>query len=104
VPAPEVPGKFVVVRSHDEAWNPRREMREQPAWDEHARFMNDLASEGFIVLGGPVGDGAKTLLIIEAESAEAIRQRLAADPWSAMKLLKIESIEPWNVLLARPDR
>lgn len=66
--------------------------------------MNDLASEGFIVLGGPVGDGAKTLLIIEAESADAIRERLAADPWSTMKLLKIESIEPWNVLLAGPNR
>jgi uncharacterized protein YciI len=79
-------------------------MREQAAWAEHARFMNDLASAGFIVLGGPVGDGGKTLLVIEAESADAIRERLAADPWSTMKLLKIERIDSWNVLLAAPEK
>jgi uncharacterized protein YciI len=99
-----VPRRFVVLRTHDEAWNPRLAMREQVAWDEHARFMNQLASDGFIVLGGPVGDGAKTLLIVEAESADAIHERLAGDPWSTMKLLKIESIEAWNVLLTGPNR
>jgi uncharacterized protein YciI len=97
-------GKFVVIRAHGESWKPRVAMRGQAAWPEHAQFMNELASEGFVMLGGPVGDGEKTLLIIEAESADAIRARLAADPWSTMKLLRIESIEPWNVLLQGPNR
>jgi uncharacterized protein YciI len=97
-------GKFVVLRSQGEAWNPQLEMRGQPAWAEHARFMNGLANEGFVVLGGPVGDGTKTLLIIEAESAAAIRERLAADPWSTMNLLKIDSIESWNILLGGLER
>ncbi len=73
-------------------------MDEQELWGEHARFMNDLASKGFVVLGGPLADG-RILLVIEAESTAAVRSRLAADPWSANGLLLIASIEPWSILL-----
>ena len=29
-----------------------RDMREQDGWDEHAKFMDGLVDEGFILLGG----------------------------------------------------
>jgi len=32
-------------------------MRAQALWAEHAAFMNALATDGFVVLGGPVGPG-----------------------------------------------
>jgi hypothetical protein len=32
-------------------------MREQDAWDEHAAFMEALVDDGFVVLGGPIGEG-----------------------------------------------
>jgi uncharacterized protein YciI len=58
-------------------------MQEQPAWGEHAAFMNGLAEAGFIVLGGTLGDGQRVLHIVEADSANAVRQLFAADPWDA---------------------
>jgi uncharacterized protein YciI len=75
-------------------------MREQALWDAHAVFMNALAAEGFVVLGGPVGDGGEeTLLVIDAESEETLRARLATDPWTCNGLLEIGRVEPWTILL-----
>jgi len=75
-------------------------MREQVLWDAHAVFMNALAAEGFVVLGGPIGDGGEeTLLVIDAESEERLRARLATDPWTHIGLLEIGRVEPWTILL-----
>jgi uncharacterized protein YciI len=76
-------------------------MREQENWDAHARFMNALVDDGFVVLGGPLGDGLEVLLIIAAESEKEIRTRLADDPWTPMELLPIAKVERWEVLLGR---
>ena len=74
-------------------------MPEQEKWAEHAAFMNALAHGGFVVLGGPLGDGARILLIIDADSEGAIQTRLAADPWTPMGLLRIAKVERWEILL-----
>jgi uncharacterized protein YciI len=74
-------------------------MREQERWQEHAEYMDELAADGLVVLGGPLGDGERILLIVEAESERAIHDRLAADPWTRMDLLRVESVERWEVLL-----
>ena len=76
-------------------------MREQAGWDEHARFMDDLTDAGFIVLGGPLQDGRDTLHVMDADSEEAIRQRLAEDPWAPNGMLTPVSIERWNIVLDR---
>jgi uncharacterized protein YciI len=75
-------------------------MREQKRWRDHASFMNALAEEGFVVLGGPLGEGERRfLLIFNADNERAVKRRLAADPWTRMKLLRITKIEPWEILL-----
>jgi uncharacterized protein YciI len=76
-------------------------MREQERWDEHAAFMERLVDDGFILLGGPLGDGAQTLLIVAAEDEEEIEARLADDVWTATGLLQIAAIKPWEILLGR---
>jgi len=81
-----------------ERWNWSRGFREQEQWDEHAAFMDALVEDGFVVLGGPL-DERNVLLVVAAESEEAIRERLAADPWIAGGLLTIVQIRPWTVLL-----
>jgi uncharacterized protein YciI len=78
-------------------------MPEQEKWAEHAAFMNALAEDGFVVLGGPLGDGARILLIIDADSEGAIQTRLAADPWTPMGLLRIAKVERWEILLGAVD-
>jgi hypothetical protein len=65
--------------------------------------MDRLADEGFVVLGGPIGegDGENALLIVAARDEGAVRARLADDPWPE-ELHTIESIRPWTVWLRGP--
>lgn len=81
-------------------WDAARPRREQDGWGEHAAFMDRLAGEGFVILGGPVGDGKEVLLAVEAADEEEIRARLGEDPWAPMGLLLIGAIQPWSVWLS----
>jgi len=95
-----MPTTYITVRRvRGRAWNAALPMRAQVLWDEHAVFMNALAAEGFVVLGGPLGSGEEVLLVINAASEDTVRPRLAADPWSQAGLLDIARVEPWTVLL-----
>ena len=87
----------VLLRSGPE-WDPSRPLEEQSDWPAHAAFMDGLVDEGFIVLGGPLGDEHRVVHAVEAESEEAIRARLASDPWSETHL-RVETIEPWTIRL-----
>ena len=100
-----MPTYLTVRRVRGPAWDAALPMRSQIRWAEHAAFMNALAAEGFVVLGGPLGSGEEVLLVIDAPSKEAARERLATDPWSTAGLLQIARVEPWTVLLdgRRPD-
>ena len=74
-------------------------------WDEHAAFMDGLAEEGFVVLGGPIGegDGENTMLVIDASDEASVRARLADDPWPE-EMLTIESIRSWSIWLTGPEQ
>ena len=106
---------FLVENAKGPAWDHSVGRREQEGWEgaqeheedrsqhqdgEHAAFMDGLTEGGFIVLGGPVGegDGENTLLVIEADDEATVRDRLAEDPWSG-NVLSIDSIRPWSVWL-----
>ena len=91
---------YLVERGKGPAWDHDRGRREQAGWDDHAAFMDGLVEEGFVILGGPVGegDGETTLLVIDADDERTVRARLAEDPWPE-DLLTIKSIRPWSVWL-----
>jgi uncharacterized protein YciI len=80
-------------------WNWTVGLREQAGFREHARFMDGLVEAGFVLLGGPVHGDREVLLIVSASNEDAIRQRLAADPWLQDGMLSIVSIERWTILL-----
>ena len=93
---------FVVVRERSFAWNWSLPMRDQDAWDAHAAFMDALASEGFIVAGGPLGDedaATRVMHVVNAPDGETIEARMGDDPWTPMGLLHTVSVEPLTVLL-----
>jgi uncharacterized protein YciI len=94
---------LVIVRRTGPEWDRSRPMEEQSGWDEHAAFMDALVDDGFIVLGGPLADEERVAHVIEAESADALRKRLAEDPWSGSHLV-VDSVDPWTIRLdGRPS-
>lgn len=68
---------FLVAEMHGRTWDPGKPMNGQAQWPEHAAFMNRLAADGFVVLGGPLGESDDVLLIVDARSADDIRATLA---------------------------
>lgn len=73
--------------------------REQPFWDEHAAFIDELVDEGFILMGGPLVDEGGALLIVHAEDEAEVRERTKDDPWYAHGILKQESIKRWQIFI-----
>jgi hypothetical protein len=90
---------FAVRLERGGPWDWSRDLREQHGWDEHARLMDSLVEEGFIVLGGPLEGDREILHAVSASSETDIRERLADDNWVQNGMLSIKSIEPWTILL-----
>jgi uncharacterized protein YciI len=96
---------FVAVNEAGPAWSAGTPMRDQAQWDEHARFVNALVADRFILLAGPLPGGPvhRALLIVQATSEAAVRSKLAEDPWMRSGVLVSRSVEPWEIL-ASHDR
>ena len=73
--------------------------REQPFWDEHAKFIDQLVADGFILMGGPLVDEGGALLIFNAEDENEVREILKNDPWSTHGILKLESVKRWQIFI-----
>jgi uncharacterized protein YciI len=89
---------LVVQRRSGPQWDPSRPLEEQSDWPAHASFMDGLVDAGFVVLGGPLADERRAVLVVEAESEDAVRATLARDPWSESHL-RVESVDPWTIRL-----
>jgi len=89
---------FAVTLETGPNWDHSRGRREQDAWDEHAAFMDGLVDDGFVILGGPLADEHRVVHVVEAESEDAVRTRLAQDPWSETHLV-VDSIDAWTIRL-----
>lgn len=89
---------LVVVHRSGPSWQTSLPLEQQSGWDEHAAFMDALVADGFIVLGGPLGDEQRVVHAVEAESEQQVRDRLGRDPWSGSHLV-VESIDPWTIRL-----
>jgi len=94
-----VPQLFAVIRTRGPAWRESHPLEGQADWASHASFMNALAAEGFVVLGGPLEGTSDVLLVIRAETPDEIRFRLAEDPWARNDLLGVSRIAPWTLRL-----
>jgi uncharacterized protein YciI len=92
---------FAVTREGGARWDHTKQPHEQGGRDEHLAFMGGLAESRFVVLGGWLAGGPKTLLVVDAQDEAEVRSRFEDDPYVAMELLTITSVEPWEVLLGR---
>ena len=89
---------FAVTMVAGPGWDASRARREQPAWDEHAAFMDGLLNDGFVILGGPLAD-ERVLLVVEAADEQEIADRLGADPWLETAQLLVGEVQPWTIWL-----
>jgi uncharacterized protein YciI len=73
-------------------------MEQQSNWSAHASVMDRLVEEGTVVLGGPLADEHRVVLVVRAESEAAVHLILAGDPWFETHLV-FDSIDPWTIRL-----
>jgi uncharacterized protein YciI len=76
-----------------------KDTRRQPFWDEHATFIDQLVADGFILMGGPLVDEGGSLLIVNAEDENEVREKMKNDPWFTHGILKLESIKRWQIFV-----
>ena len=73
---------FMVIRRYGGPYDPTTSLEKQVDWVAHRAFMNALEASGFARLAGPLEGGEDVLLIVRAESSDAIERQLAVDPWT----------------------
>ena len=67
---------FVVISSAGPNRDSSKSTREQPLWDEHAVFIDGLVAEGFVLMGGPFVDQGGSMLIVNADDEDEVREKL----------------------------
>jgi len=90
---------FVAISSAGPNRDSSKDTREQTFWDEHAKFIDQLVKEGFILMGGPLVDEGGALLILNAEDENEVREKLKNDPWFKQGILKLESLKRWQIFI-----
>jgi uncharacterized protein YciI len=90
---------FVAISSAGANRDLSKGTREQPLWDEHAAFIDQLVADGSILMGGPLVDEGGSLLIFNAEDENEVREKLNNDPWSEHGILKLESVKRWQIFI-----
>ena len=94
---------FAITREAGPGWTDGKGAFEQPAVNDHAAFMNNLANQGVVLFAGPLAgseqDRIRVLLIADADSATEIERRLDGDPWVLAQRLVTTSVEPWNLFV-----
>jgi uncharacterized protein YciI len=90
---------FVVISSAGPTREHSKATREQPLWDEHAAFIDQLVAEGFIFMGGPFPDEGGSMLIVNADDENEVREKLTNDPWMKHGVLKLESVKRWQIFI-----
>ena len=61
---------LVLLRRSGPDYDHSKPLEEQSGWLDHAAFMDGLVDDGFIVLGGVLGDELRTAHAVEAASEE----------------------------------
>jgi uncharacterized protein YciI len=90
---------FVAISSPGPNRDLSKGTREQPFWDEHATFIDQLVAEGFILMGGPLVDEGGSMLIVNADDANEVREKFKNDPWMKHGILKLESVKRWQIFI-----
>jgi uncharacterized protein YciI len=72
---------------------------DQPGWDEHAAFIDDLIERGVMVMGGPFADSSGSQSLLENVDEQQAREAIAGDPFLANGVFELEEVRLWNVFV-----
>lgn len=72
---------FAAIVHRAAAWDQSLAAHEQSGFPDHAKFVGELEASGFIAMAGLMQPSNDVLFIFRAESEQAVRSRMAADPW-----------------------
>ena len=70
---------------------------EQPDWDAHAAFVDELVARGTMVMGGPFADYSGSMILLENVGEDEARALVAGDPFIANGVFVLEEVRAWNV-------
>ena len=90
---------FVTISSPGPNRDLSKGTRQQPLWDEHAAFIDQLVDEGFVLMGGPLVDEDGAMLIVNADDENEVLDKLKNDPWMKHGVLKLESVKRWQIFI-----
>ncbi|HEY3660397.1 MAG TPA: YciI family protein [Candidatus Udaeobacter sp.] len=90
---------FVTISSAGPRRDRSKGTREQPFWKEHAAFIDQLVTEGFVLMGGPLVEEGGAMLIVNADNENEVRKKLKNDPWMKHGVLKLESVKRWQIFI-----
>ncbi len=72
---------------------------DQPGWDEHAAFIDDLVERGVFVMGGPFADQRGSQSLLENVSEDEARELVLQDPFIENGVFELEEVRAWNVFV-----
>ena len=90
---------FIILWALGPAWVPGKTVREQPYWNQHATFMDQLFENGMVVLGGHFADATGSLVIVEAENEHEVADIIAQDPFVVHGIFALNSLKQWLIFL-----
>jgi uncharacterized protein len=90
---------FLVFQNPGPSWVPGLPTRQQPQWDQHAKFIDRLFDQGRIVLAGPYADYSRALLVVNARDAKEAHDLFRDDPWAVQGILVESEIIEWSIFL-----
>ncbi len=69
------------------------------AREDHLAYMRGLHEQGRVVYGGPIGDGGGAMVLLRADSLEAVQAIVDADPYTLAGVGADHTIRPWTVVI-----
>ena len=70
---------------------------EQPGWDAHNDFVDDLRARGNFVMGGPFSDNSGSMTLFEGVTPEEAKQIVASDPFVLNDVFVLEEVREWTI-------
>jgi uncharacterized protein len=72
---------------------------EQPGWDEHAAYIDELIERGIFVMGGPLADNSGSVSLLEGVDEAEARELTASDPFVANGVFELDDVHEWNIFV-----